>query len=142
MQDRPRTSPRPLTRGTRPLVGGVCSGLAEHFDLSALLVRIAFVVLSMISVGAGGLVVYAALWAIMPATPREVRSDVTRDAGESSGNAALLLGIVLVLVGVSVMFEGLHLLWWMTSAMFRFGWPALVIGAGILIIVASRRRGA
>ena len=138
MHDQPRTSSRPLTRGTRGLVGGVCRGLAEYFGVDATLVRIVFVVLSLISVGAGGLVVYAALWAIMPAPPL----DAPREPAASNGNAALFLGIVLVLVGVVVMFEGRHLLSWMTTAMFRFGWPALFIAAGILIIVASRRRGA
>ena len=45
-------------------VAGVCAGLAEYFDVDVTLLRIAFVVATI--VGGPGVLVYIALWFIMP----------------------------------------------------------------------------
>ncbi len=47
------------------ILGGVCSGLAEFFEVDSLWVRIAFVVLFMI--GGSGLLIYLILWLVVPA---------------------------------------------------------------------------
>ena len=134
MQD--QSQPRRLTRGLDRKVGGVCGGLAEYFGIDATLVRIGFVVLSIITLGPAALLVYGVLWAIMP----EPDPNAPPPRAQQSANGALLLGIVLVLVGISMAINGLHLLWWMTTNVLRFGWPALLIVAGILIVVAASRR--
>ncbi len=45
-------------------IAGVCAGLAEEFDISVTLVRLAFMLVT--AVGGSGLLVYAALWVLMP----------------------------------------------------------------------------
>ena len=45
-------------------VAGVCGGLAQYFDLDATLIRILFVVLAVL--GGSGLLVYVAMWIIVP----------------------------------------------------------------------------
>jgi phage shock protein PspC (stress-responsive transcriptional regulator) len=50
------------------MVAGVCAGLAEQFGVSVTLVRLAFVLGVLLGWGMG-LVVYAALWVIMPLPP-------------------------------------------------------------------------
>jgi phage shock protein PspC (stress-responsive transcriptional regulator) len=45
-------------------VGGVAGGLARHFDIDPVIVRVLFVVTGLFGVG---LVAYAALWALLPA---------------------------------------------------------------------------
>ncbi|MEO9850080.1 MAG: PspC domain-containing protein [Reichenbachiella sp.] len=57
---------RRLTRSSDRMLAGVCGGIANYFDLDPTLVRIAYVVLSICSVGFPGLLVYAILWLIMP----------------------------------------------------------------------------
>ena len=48
-------------------IAGVCAGIAEYFDTDVTLVRLAWVVLSIVPGGfVGGLVAYIAAWAIMP----------------------------------------------------------------------------
>ena len=48
-------------------LGGVCGGIAEYFDVDPLLVRIAFIILSL---GYGsGLLVYILLWLLAPKSP-------------------------------------------------------------------------
>lgn len=47
-------------------IAGVCGGLADYFDVDATLVRIIFIVLTVFSLGMGGVLLYLILWAIMP----------------------------------------------------------------------------
>jgi phage shock protein C len=47
------------------IIGGVCGGIAEYFDADPTLVRLAWVVLSIISVGVGVLG-YLIMWIITP----------------------------------------------------------------------------
>src|SRR5262245_54891129 len=46
-------------------IAGVCAGLAEDFGISVTAVRLAAVLLTLIS-GGTGIVIYIALWAVMP----------------------------------------------------------------------------
>lgn len=58
-----------LRRGQDRFLGGVCSGLASYFHLDATLVRVIFVVMTLVPPGIG-LIVYLVLWFLMePATP-------------------------------------------------------------------------
>jgi phage shock protein C len=52
---------------TNRQVAGVCGGLAEYFNLDAALIRILFVVLAVL--GGSGLVIYVAMWIIVPKQP-------------------------------------------------------------------------
>ena len=51
------------------LVAGVAGGLAEHLGIQPLLVRVAFVLLTI--AGGSGLLMYAAFWAFVPQRPGE-----------------------------------------------------------------------
>ena len=48
-------------------VAGVCGGLAQYFNLDATLIRILFIVLAVL--GGSGLVIYLAMWIIVPNEP-------------------------------------------------------------------------
>jgi phage shock protein C len=48
-------------------VAGVCGGLAQYFNLDATLIRILFVVLAVL--GGSGIVLYLAMWIIVPKEP-------------------------------------------------------------------------
>ncbi len=48
------------------MIAGVCGGLAEYFDLDSTLVRVGYVLLSVLSAGFPGLLVYIVLWLIIP----------------------------------------------------------------------------
>ena len=50
------------------VIGGVCGGIAEYFEVDPVLVRAAFVFFTLI--GGAGVLLYLVLWVIMPlATP-------------------------------------------------------------------------
>ena len=58
--------PRRLTRSRERMVAGVCGGVARYFGWDPTLVRVAYVVASVVSVGFPGIVVYVVLWLVMP----------------------------------------------------------------------------
>ncbi len=60
--------PREVLRRSRDekMIGGVCGGLAEWLGWDVTLVRVAYVILSLLSAGFPGILVYILLWIIMP----------------------------------------------------------------------------
>jgi len=58
---------RPLRRSTSDhLLAGVCGGLAQWLGWDATLVRVLYVLLSVLSAAFPGIIVYLILWLIMP----------------------------------------------------------------------------
>ncbi len=55
-----------LTRSDDRFLGGVCSGIAEYFDFDPTLVRIGYVLISILSAAFPGLLVYIILWIVVP----------------------------------------------------------------------------
>jgi phage shock protein C len=52
---------------TNRQIAGVCGGLAEYFNVDAILIRVLFVLLAVL--GGSGLVLYVAMWIIVPKEP-------------------------------------------------------------------------
>jgi len=48
-------------------LAGVCGGVAQYFNMDATLIRVLFVVLAVL--GGSGLVLYLAMWIIVPNEP-------------------------------------------------------------------------
>ncbi|MCP5046705.1 MAG: PspC domain-containing protein [bacterium] len=48
------------------MIAGVCGGIAEYFNQDPTLVRIIYVLASVLSVAFPGILVYLVLWAIIP----------------------------------------------------------------------------
>jgi phage shock protein C len=60
--------PRRLTRSSRhKMIAGVCGGLAEYFQLDPTVVRVAYVLISIVSVAFPGILAYIILMFVMPA---------------------------------------------------------------------------
>jgi phage shock protein C len=51
------------------MIAGVCGGIAEWLGWSPTAVRIAYVIISILSVGFPGTIAYIILWAVMPKEP-------------------------------------------------------------------------
>ncbi len=48
------------------MIAGVCAGIAEYFNIDVTIVRVAYVLLSVLSVGFPGIIVYIILMLVMP----------------------------------------------------------------------------
>ena len=57
---------RRLFRSNDRLLGGVCAGIADYFDLDPTLIRIGYLVLSVLSAAFPGILVYIILWIVIP----------------------------------------------------------------------------
>lgn len=58
------------------MIAGVCSGLGHHFDIHTSLVRVAFVVFTLL--GGAGILAYAVLWfAVDPGPARETEQYIS-----------------------------------------------------------------
>jgi len=58
-----------LHKGDKRVIGGVCSGLGEHFNVDVTLVRVLFVVFALMT--GVGFVLYILLWILMPEATAE-----------------------------------------------------------------------
>jgi len=127
---------------------GVCAGIADYFDMDVTLLRVIFVVLTILS-GGGLLVLYLALALIMPVAEvpmshKTVANEVEGDDGpvgetdsnRKRSNARNYVGLGLVLFGVWLLlgqfFPAFFVLRW------EFIWPVILILTGLLI--ATKRR--
>lgn len=60
----PRT--KKLTRSNNKMIAGVCAGLADYFGLDVTLVRVLYVIVSILSAAFPGIIVYIVLMFLMP----------------------------------------------------------------------------
>ena len=52
-------------------IAGVCAGIASQFDIPVTVVRAVFVLLALPNFSSVGILLYLALWFVMPAAPSE-----------------------------------------------------------------------
>lgn len=61
------TKPRRLTRSNRnKMIAGVCGGIAEYLDMDPTLVRVLYVLVSILSAAFPGVIAYIILMFVMP----------------------------------------------------------------------------
>lgn len=104
-------------------VAGVAGGLARHFDIDPIILRVAFVVLSFF--GGAGLIVYGACWILVP---DERTEEATIRLDERSRTVALsIVGLIAALALLGDSFGG-----------WGFPWPLAIIGLVVLAVMAGR----
>ena len=137
----PNSQPAMLYRHpTHQLIGGVCGGIAEYTRLDPSLVRVLWVVLTVGSAGAGFLA-YLALWLLLPVGTASsgVQSPATLELNERNVWRA---GMLLVGLGLLWLLANVGILPWLWVAFWRtvglLFWPALLIGAGMLLLNNQR----
>lgn len=145
------------------LLGGVAVGVARHLGIDAVVVRLAFMALS---VGGIGLAVYAALYFVLPQEEVDESADPVADnrrKGRDISQIIAYIGLAVVFGMLFLVFGGVFdpLLWfivfgalgatilwqqanpaqrdeWMTSTVSRAGPKGLMrTGAGVLLIVTG-----
>ena len=55
-----------LTRSTNKILGGVCGGIAEYFDVDSTVIRICYAALTIFSAAFPGILLYIIMLILMP----------------------------------------------------------------------------
>jgi phage shock protein C len=123
---------RPLLRRSREdrVIFGVAGGLGRYLGVDPIIIRIAFVLLAIFG-GSGVLLYLIGLIAIPEERPGEAPGRAA-SAGPA-GNAAVVIGVVLVLVGTFALLRQL------IPGLGSLVGPLLLILLGALVLMAARR---
>ena len=144
------------------MLGGVSGGLAEYFDIDSTIVRVLFVVLTL--VGGGGIIAYIILWIVVPEKPYQIPpmsgedsdnenkdennfNSVSNEADKTGGNfqmnsAALQSENPTRSIWLAVILIGLGGLLLADNFFPRFDftdyWPAILIAIGVSLLLKAR----
>ncbi len=143
------TEPRRLLRSRQQrVIAGVCGGLAEYLGADAVLVRALWIVLTLITGVAPGVILYLlAMFLVPEGAGGETRAAPARPRLDNRvlwGGLLILLGLYLFLRAISA--QVLPAEW---LAAWNHFWgvlrslalPAVLIGVGLLLVLGLARRG-
>jgi phage shock protein PspC (stress-responsive transcriptional regulator) len=120
--------PRRLTR--RPegkIIGGVCTGLAAFLGVDPVLVRVGFVLATVLGGGAG-VIAYVVMWLVMPMAPEgEPYPDVARVDWFDASSAWRWTAIGLIVLAAVILS---HNIWHFHGGLV---WGLLLLGVGIAL---------
>lgn len=143
-------SSKKLYRSTRQnVIAGVCGGLAEYFNIDVTIIRLAWVLSFFL--GGAGLLLYIIAAIIIPkgediggtiVIDENGNETFISDGGSQDikNNSLLFIGAVMIALGIFSLlnrFLPFRFLW---NQVKEFGWPLLLILAGVLLLVTSIRR--
>ncbi|MDI9609171.1 MAG: PspC domain-containing protein [Candidatus Verstraetearchaeota archaeon] len=121
------------------ILGGVCGGIAEYFNVDPVIIRLIWIVFTVIY--GFGILLYLIAWVIIPRSPEgysppQQGSGTTAFSLDRRGQKALVVfGLILVLIGVlefTRLSEPIRAL-----AATAFSFPFIFIWLGILVIVIA-----
>jgi phage shock protein C len=152
------------------VIAGVCGGIAEHFDVDPVIIRI-IAVLFLLSAPPAAFIAYIVCIVIIPFEPFEFfypgRSSPIEmpnepatqpgpfqpqpppsspfDRGQNNNNTAnLVIGIILIVLGAGFFLNTLHTIWPIFWSFWGWGWrffaPSALIVVGLLIILFHVRK--
>ncbi len=136
------------------MLGGVCAGIAEYFDIDPTLIRLIFVLI-FFAEGAGFLA-YIVAWIIIPEKPVSNQENGGSDKNSSSGSHEIveneeiekqsenavhkksssqnIWGILMIIIG------GLFLInTWISFIFMERFWPLLLIVIGLVLLLKSNK---
>lgn len=131
------------------MIGGVCAGVAQHFNIDVTVVRVVWAIA--VIWGGVGLVAYILGWIIVPENPD---SEQSSDKAECASNSGLVWGVILLAFGCLFLVRQLDLFdfrwyrfrhignWW--PGHYGFGelvLPILIILVGIVYLVSAMKKG-
>lgn len=125
------------------MVAGVAGGIAEYFELDPVIVRIGFVLLTIMS--GVGLITYIICIFVIPKEPcsaeeiakEEVLNETSKDVVQQSNRRKNILGIILVIAGLLLLARNYFPFFDCDSII-----PALFLLSGIGLLATSKNHGA
>jgi phage shock protein C len=138
------TSPRRLYKSRRErMIDGVCGGIAEYFEVDATIVRILWVLVTLL--GGSGFILYIIAMIIMPVNPEHIGGTQPAVGGAQHTDRKRFWGVLLILVGALILFTNLGLFaafrWWHVSWDVVFPVALIIIGAWLMYVHANKPDG-
>lgn len=131
---------RRLTKSrTDRMIDGVCGGVAAYFGIDPTLVRVAWVLVTLL--GGSGIILYIAAMILMPKAPvAEAAPAPDPSVPGSARSNTRFWGIILIVVGAFWMMGNLDLHFWHNWWWLSFGTvvPVLLILAGVAFLFGGR----
>jgi phage shock protein PspC (stress-responsive transcriptional regulator) len=143
------------------MIGGVCGGIAEYFDVDSTLVRLLAVLVVLL--GGAGVIAYIIAWIVIPKNPEQesdekfekrekIKEKIKKGAENvieevkehfeskesnhhTERNRRIWGGIIVIIIGVVFLF-GSFFPWVAWSNL----WPLIVIALGIIIMVKAFKK--
>lgn len=112
------------------VIGGVCGGLGEYFNIDPILFRIAFVILALAK--GVGVIGYIICWI---AIPLRAEGEVADTTPPKSDLVKYIPGIALIVIGAAFLVDDLFY-WFSFSSL----WPLILIVGGAILIYSSMRK--
>ncbi|MBM4165478.1 MAG: PspC domain-containing protein [Ignavibacteria bacterium] len=106
------------TQGTKRLfrsrqekmIAGVCGGVAEYLNIDPSIVRLVWVLLTLL--GGSGILLYVIAWFIIPNNPYHIISESAPTPPQQS-NSSTVMGLVMIFLGSAFLFKNLlEFAWW------------------------------
>jgi phage shock protein C len=124
------------------IIDGVCGGFAEYFDVDPSIIRLLWVLVTLM--GGAGFVAYLVAMIIMPVNPEHITTPQTPSSNQATDRSdrRRFFGVLLVLIGSLILLVNFGWFW-------DFGWwsftksiilPLLIIGLGAFLIYLQTSR--
>ena len=135
------------------MIAGVCTGLAEYFDVDVTWIRIAFVVAVM--AGASGILAYIVLWIAVPkrpyipdygqfnvdykvSDPVNLSNPAFLQKKKGNGNGRLIAGSIFIFFGAFFLLNEFDLIpHWVE---FHNLWPLILIAMGLYTLASAKKK--
>ncbi len=131
-------APRTLYRHpTDKRVAGVCGGIGEYLNIDPVLVRLAWIILALLTVGGPALIVYGVLWLFLPVGTQKgglqqpAAIDVRQANLRWAAWALVGLGVLWLLANLGILGPIWHGFWGIMRILF---WPAILVAAGFFLL--------
>ncbi|MBD3382002.1 MAG: PspC domain-containing protein [candidate division Zixibacteria bacterium] len=122
------------------MLGGVCGGFGEYFDIDPTIIRLVFLLL--VLAAGSGILVYIIAWIVVPLRPEsespgEIATDESGQPLERGDVNKYLPGLILIILGFVFL---LSQIWnWFS---FAYIWPIIIIAIGVFLIYRAMNSSA
>lgn len=130
------------------VLGGVCSGLADYFNLDVALVRVLFVIALLFA--SFGFWLYIILWMVLPENnvsfdfeqqssgeTKQAASDIQQpDDDDKKKLTAIVSGVIVILIGLIFLINNFIPIAWVWKL-----WPLILVAIGAVMIYKAVKKG-
>ena len=129
------------------VIGGVCSGLAEYFNIDIALVRVAFVIALLFA--SFGFWLYVILWIVLPVNSQRSTDNgqqtssteqqptaESRQPSPSSKKTSIFAGVAVIFIGLIFLVNNFLPISWIWKL-----WPLILVVIGVVMILNATKKG-